>query len=59
MMMASSAPFFLKHRITGGGAGGVIQATIGAYNIRLGGTNLATTPSVSGSRIMGSYQGLS
>ena len=59
MMMASAAPFFLKHRITGGAAGWVIQATIGAYNVRLGGTNLSTTPSVNGARTMGSYQGFS
>lgn len=59
MMMSAAAPYFFKHRITGGAAGWVIQATLGAYNIRLWGTNLTTTPSISGSRIMGSYQGLS
>lgn len=59
MMMSSAAQFFIKHRITGGAAGWVIQATVGAYNVRLGGTNLSTTPSISGSRIMWSYQGFS
>lgn len=59
MMMASAAPMFLKHRITGGAAGGVIQATLGAYNVRLGGSNLSTVPSTQGARIVGSYQGLS
>ena len=59
MMMSASAPFFLKHRITGGAAGGVLQATLGAYNIRLGGSNLTSTVSTQGNRVVGSYQGLS
>lgn len=59
MMMASAAPLFLKHRITGGAAGGVLQATLGAYSVRLGGSNLSTVPSTQGSRLVGSYQGLS
>ena len=47
MMMSSSGQYFFKHRITGGAAGGVLQATVGSYNIRIGGTNLTTTPSIS------------
>ena len=55
--MSSYGQFFLKHRITGGAAGGLIQATMGAYNVRIGGTNLVTTISTAGNRIQGSYQG--
>jgi hypothetical protein len=57
MCMSSYGQFFLKHRITGGAAGGVIQATMGAYNVRVGGTNLISTVSTAGNRIQGSYQG--
>jgi len=55
--MASYGQFFLKHRITGGAAGGIIQATMGAYNVRVGGTNLFSTVSTAGNRLQGSYQG--
>lgn len=58
MFMSSGVQAFLKHRIVGGAAGGVLQCTMGAYNVRLGGTNLATSPSTQGSRVFGSYQGL-
>lgn len=57
MCMASYGAFFIKHRIVGGAAGGIIQATVGAYNVRVGGTNLFTTISTAGNRIQGSYQG--
>jgi len=57
--MSAALPFALKHRITGGAAGGVIQATLGAYNVRLGGSNLSAIPGTQGSRVYGSYQGLS
>jgi hypothetical protein len=59
MNMASALPVCIKHRITGGAAGGVLQGTFGAYNVRLGGSNITSTPSTNGSRIVGSYQGLS
>lgn len=59
MCMASAGQFFLKHRITGGAAGGILQCTMGAYNVRVGGPNMATTVSTQGNRINGSYQGLS
>jgi hypothetical protein len=59
MCMSTSLPFAIKHRITGGAAGGVLQCNLGAYNVRVGGANFATTPSTSGSRVLGSYQGLS
>jgi len=57
--MAAALPFALKHRITGGAAGGVLQATMGAYNVRNGGSNISTTPSINGNRLYGAYQGLS
>lgn len=59
MSMATSRPFALKHRITGGAAGGVLQATMGSYNVRIGGSHLVSTPSIEGSRLAGSYQGTS
>jgi hypothetical protein len=59
MNMAGGLKAFIKHRITGGAAGGVMQAKAGAYNVRLGGSNISTTPSTQGNRIYGSYQGLS
>lgn len=57
--MAGGVKAFVKHRITGGAAGGVLQALVGAYNVRLGGSNLTSTVSTQGNRIYGSYQGLS
>ena len=59
MCMSSAGQFFLKHRITGGTAGGVLQATIGAYNVRVGGPQVSTTASTQGNRVHGSYQTLS
>lgn len=55
--MARGVQFFVKHRITGGAAGGVLQALVGAYNVRIGGSNVTTTASTQGNRIEGSYQG--
>jgi len=57
MCLSSAGQFFLKHRIVGGAAGGVIQATMGAYNVRVGGTNVLSTVSTAGNRVQGSYQG--
>lgn len=59
MLMSAGVPLFLKHRITGGAAGGILQATLGAYSVRLGGSNLTSTVSTQGNRVFGSYQGLS
>jgi hypothetical protein len=59
MSMAAGMQYFIKHRIVGGAAGGVIQALAGAYNVRLGGSNIISTVSTQGSRVYGSYQGLS
>lgn len=51
--------FFFNQRVVGGAAGGAIQGRLGAYNIRLGGSNLTSLPSTQGNRIYGSYQGAS
>ena len=59
MTMGQGLQFFIKHRIVGGAAGGVLQAKVGAYSVRLGGSNLTSTVSNQGNRIYGSYQGLS
>lgn len=59
MCLSSAGQYFVKHRIVGGAAGGIIQATVGAYNVRIGGTNSISTISTQGNRIRGSYQGTS
>lgn len=59
LVMATGLPFMFKHRITGGAAGAVLQAQLGAYNVRLGGSNITTPLSTQGNRLYGSYQGLS
>lgn len=59
MTMARSGQIFFKHRITGGAAGGVLQGALGAYNLRIGGSNASSTVSTQGNRIYGSYQGVS
>ena len=59
MTMGRGLQFFIKHRIVGGAAGGILQAKVGAYNVRLGGSNLTSTISTQGNRIYGSYQGIS
>lgn len=59
MTMTAGAPFFFKHSIRGGAASGVMQAFLGAYNIRQGGSGAVSIPSTQGNRMYGSYQGLS
>jgi hypothetical protein len=55
--MSRGVQLFMKQRITGGAASGVLQTYVGSYNVRLGGSNLISTVSTSGNRIEGSYQG--
>ena len=57
--MAQGLQFFFKQRHVGGAAGGVLQAMMGAYNVRLGGSNVTSTMGTQGNRVMGSYQGMS
>jgi hypothetical protein len=59
MVMSSSLPLTMRHAIVGGAAGGVIQTLLGAYNVRQGGVQYATSPAIAGNRMFGSYQGLS
>jgi hypothetical protein len=59
MVMSSSLPLSVRHAIVGGAAGGVMQALVGAYNVRQGGVQYAVLPSTAGNRTLGSYQGLS
>ena len=59
MSMASASQAFFKHSIRGGAAGAVLQCNVGAYSVRQGGGNVATTMSTAGNRMLGSYQGLS
>jgi hypothetical protein len=58
MSMGAAAQAFFKHSIRGGAAGSAMSVLVGAYNVRQGGTNITTTASVSGNRVLGSYQGL-
>jgi hypothetical protein len=56
---AQGMRFFFNQRVTTGAAGGAIQGKLGAYNVRLGGSNVTSTISTQGNRIFGSYQGAS
>lgn len=57
--VSDSGQFFIKHRILGGAAGGVIQFAISSYSVRVGGSNISDSLSNIGNRLFGSYQGLS
>lgn len=59
MVMSSALPFSVRHAIVGGAASGVMQAFLGAYNVRQGGLQFTTSPAIAGQRVLGSYQGLS
>lgn len=56
--MAAGVQFFFKHRVTGGSSSSAIQGLLGAYNVRIGGSNITSTASTQGNRLYGSYQGL-
>ena len=55
--MASGVQLFHKHRVAGGSTSVAFQSMLGAYSVRLGGVQVATTASTQGNRIYGSYQG--
>lgn len=59
LCMSGALPWSIRHAIVGGAADGVLQAKLGAVNVRIGGSNIGTTASTQGNRIYGSYQGLS
>lgn len=57
--LSSSAPFFLRHAIAGGAAGGVLSATLSYCNITVGGLQAGDHISSLGNLVLGSYTGLS
>jgi hypothetical protein len=57
--MSGAVPWSVRHAITGGAAGGVMQFKLGSVGVRLGGSNIGTTASTQGNRLYGAYQGLS
>lgn len=59
VIQSSSLQFAIKHRVAGGSSSVAIQGLFNSYNIRLGGTNINSSLATSGSRIYGSYQGMS
>jgi hypothetical protein len=59
MSMAQGLQAFHKHRIVGGAASGLLQSFLGAYSVRLGGSNFTQLMSSVGNRMYGSYQGQS
>ncbi len=52
-----SLPFSVRHAITGGAAGGIINFQLARYNVRTGGALSFSTASTEGNRLLGSYQG--
>jgi hypothetical protein len=59
MTMGAGLPYFIKQRIVGGAASGVMQAFIGAYSVRQGGGGAVSMPSTQGNRMYGGYRGMS
>lgn len=57
--MASALPFSVRHAITGGAAGSALSFVLNDYTVSIGGPMIASTASVMGQRMYGSYQGLS
>jgi hypothetical protein len=57
--MSAALPFSLRHAITGGAAGGVLQFTVRDYVISVGGLLTSSSVSTIGNRLFGAYQGLS
>ena len=57
--MSTALPFSLRHAITGGAAGGVMQVTLRGYGVSHGGLFLPRSESEVNNGLFGSYQGLS
>lgn len=57
--MSAALPFAMRHVITGGAAGGVLQFTLRGYGISYGGNNFIRNQREMNNGIFGSYQGLS
>lgn len=58
-VMAAALPFFIRHSIVGGAAGGILQATCAYYNVSVSGILAADRLSALGNRLYGSHRGLS
>jgi hypothetical protein len=52
-------PWSFRHAIVGGAAGAVFQAVVSDYKVFIRGTQYSDRLSIVGSRVLGSYQGLS
>lgn len=60
VVMSGALPVSVRHAIVGGAAGGIIQAQLGAYSVRVGGPQFSREfGGGSGNAMYGSYQGLS
>lgn len=57
--MATALPFSIRHAITGGAAGGVMNFVLRDYSVSLGGLNFSRPLGEYGNAAFGSYQGLS
>lgn len=57
--MSAALPFAIRHAITGGAAGAVLQVTLRGYGVSLGGAQLTKEMPALGNAIYGSYTGLS
>ena len=57
--MAASVPLYVRHAISGGAAGAVMNLSLNSYSITLAGAMAADKLSTIGNRMLGSYQGLS
>lgn len=57
--MASAVPLYVRHAITGGAAGGVMNFVLNCYSVNVAGIMFADKLSTVGNRSLGSYQGLS
>jgi hypothetical protein len=56
MVASSTLPLVIRQRQPVA-AGGAIQALVGSYSVRVGGSNVTSVPSIQGNRIYGAYQG--
>lgn len=57
-MCASSGQLFIRHAIAGGAAGAALSAQLSAWNVRVGGGNIARSLAEQGNACYGSHQGL-
>lgn len=58
-MMGASAPFAVRHAITGGAAGAALSMVLNANTVTVGGTNIMEDMGTTMNRMIGAYEGLS